>query len=109
MFTINGAEAGEQSVGRFPRSAYWLLILFLGITGLANGLFYNLLITEVFAYLVIAVNVFASVLIILGCFGKSFLFVRRLRGPAGEDQAVFLFPFSHHDLMPEAKADYDKG
>lgn len=105
MFTINGPEAREHPAGQFSRSAYWLLILFLGITGLVNGLFYDVLIADVIAYVVIAVNVFACALIILSCFGKSLLFIPESREPADEEHACLLFPFSHHDLMPEATPD----
>ncbi len=110
MFTINSAEAGEQPNGRFSRSAYWVLTLFFGITGLVNGLFYHVLITDLFAYLVIMVNVFASVLVILSCFGKNPLFIRESREPADEQHACYLFPFPPHNLMPEARTDaYDNG
>ncbi len=105
MFTINSAEAGEQPNGRFSRSAYWVLTLFFGITGLVNGLFYHVLITDLFAYLVIMVNVFASVLVILSCFGKNPLFIRESREPADEQHACYLFPFPPHNLMPEARTD----
>ncbi|HEY6083343.1 MAG TPA: hypothetical protein VIU45_07790, partial [Chitinophagaceae bacterium] len=38
-------------------------------------------------------------------------FIHRLRRPAGEDQAAFLFPFSPHDRIPpeDSIAIYDNG